>query len=162
MEFTISGTMSRGGKLKLTANPAGNLPMINAGKAGTKEAWNVFGGVEAEVEVKDGRAQINPQQLRDGVDKLYHNNMEFFEEHKDMHLSVVIPFGNTWASCYFAMTGFHALHVFGGLVVFAVILIMAMMGRLGIQHAGLLELVGLYWHFVDIVWIFLFPLLYLV
>jgi cytochrome c oxidase subunit 3 len=116
----------------------------------------------ALLEVKEGRAQINPKQLAEGIDKLYHNNKEFFEEHPDMHLSVVIPFGNTWASCYFAMTGFHALHVFGGLVVFAVILIMAMMGRLGIQHAGLLELVGLYWHFVDIVWIFLFPLLYLV
>jgi cytochrome c oxidase subunit 3 len=60
------------------------------------------------------------------------------------------------------MTGFHALHVFGGLVVFVIILLMAMGGRLGVQHTGFLELTGLYWHFVDIVWIFLFPLLYLV
>ena len=37
-----------------------------------------------------------------------------------------------------------------------------MMGRIGVQHALMFELVGLYWHFVDIVWIFLFPLLYLV
>jgi cytochrome c oxidase subunit 3 len=41
-------------------------------------------------------------------------------------------------------------------------LIMAAIGRFGVQHTNMLELVGLYWHFVDIVWIFLFPLLYLV
>jgi cytochrome c oxidase subunit 3 len=74
----------------------------------------------------------------------------------------VIPFGNLWASCYFAMTGFHALHVLGGLVVFVVILWIAMRGRLGKKHESMIELTGLYWHFVDIVWIFLFPLLYLV
>ncbi len=79
-----------------------------------------------------------------------------------LHLTPAIPFGNLWASCYFAMTGFHALHVLGGVVVFAIILLMAVIGRLGPQHSTMLELVGLYWHFVDIVWIFLFPLLYLV
>lgn len=67
-----------------------------------------------------------------------------------------------WASCYFAMTGFHALHVLGGLVIFVIILLMALVGKFGVQHTLMLELVGLYWHFVDIVWIFLFPLLYLV
>jgi cytochrome c oxidase subunit 3 len=84
------------------------------------------------------------------------------EESPGMHLTPMIPFGNLWASCYFAMTGFHALHVFGGLVVFVIILLMALRGRLGRQHESMVELTGLYWHFVDIVWIFLFPLLYLV
>jgi cytochrome c oxidase subunit 3 len=74
----------------------------------------------------------------------------------------VIPYGNLWSSCYFAMTGFHALHVLGGLVVFVIILLMAARGRLGRQHESMVELTGLYWHFVDIVWIFLFPLLYLI
>lgn len=78
------------------------------------------------------------------------------------HLSYSIPYGNMWASCYFAMTGFHALHVLGGLVVFAIMLVMAMRGRFGPQHENMVEITGLYWHFVDIVWIFLFPLLYLV
>ena len=82
--------------------------------------------------------------------------------HENLHLTPAIPFGNLWASCYFALTGFHALHVFGGLVVFVLILLMGVAGRLGRQHEGMLELVGLYWHFVDIVWTFLFPLLYLV
>ena len=43
-----------------------------------------------------------------------------------------------------------------------IILTMGLLGRLGPQHESMLELTGLYWHFVDIVWIFLFPLLYLV
>jgi cytochrome c oxidase subunit 3 len=80
----------------------------------------------------------------------------------DVHLYPNIPFGNLWASCYFALTGFHALHVLGGLVIFLIILLMALSGRLGRRHGLMLENVGLYWHFVDIVWIFLFPLLYLV
>lgn len=85
-------------------------------------------------------------------------------EHSDhpLHLTPTIPYGNMWSSFYFAMTGFHALHVFGGLVVFAIFLLMAAKGKFGPQHEGLIELTGLYWHFVDIVWIFLFPLLYLV
>jgi cytochrome c oxidase subunit 3 len=88
---------------------------------------------------------------------------ELLKTHGDaVHVTPAIPFGNLWASCYFAMTGFHALHVFGGIVVFAIILIIGMTRGLGPQHHGMLELTGLYWHFVDIVWIFLFPLLYLV
>ena len=91
---------------------------------------------------------------------------ELLKRHEEkgvtVHLTPAIPFGNLWASCYFAMTGFHALHVFGGIVVFAIILLIGVTRGLGPQHAGMLELTGLYWHFVDIVWIFLFPLLYLV
>jgi len=78
-------------------------------------------------------------------------------EHYHLKLPMVIPSGNTWANTYFLLTGFHALHVFGGLVAFLVLCPM----RLGASRAGLVENVALYWHFVDIVWIFLFPLLYL-
>src|SRR5262249_32299006 len=93
------------------------------------------------------------------VEKRVH---ELLESNHDLHLHTVIPFGNMWASCYFCMTGFHAIHVFGGLVIFVIILLMAALGRFGMQHMHLLEYTGLYWHFVDIVWIFLFPLLYLI
>lgn len=81
-----------------------------------------------------------------------------------LHLPHSIPYGNMWASCYFALTGFHAIHVLGGLVIFVIILLMGLRGTLrqGPKHELMLELTGLYWHFVDIVWIFLFPLLYLV
>jgi cytochrome c oxidase subunit 3 len=78
------------------------------------------------------------------------------------HLSFSIPYGNMWASCYFAMTGFHALHVLGGLVIFGIFLARHAMGLFGPQSIVSIEVAGLYWHFVDIVWIFLFPLLYLV
>ena len=72
-------------------------------------------------------------------------------------LPMMIPSGNMWASTYFLLTGFHAIHVIVGLIVFVIALRMT----LNIQRAGFIENVGLYWHFVDIVWIFLFPLLYL-
>ena len=78
------------------------------------------------------------------------------------HLAYSIPYGNMWASCYFAMTGFHALHVLGGLVIFGIFLAAAAVGKFGPDSAVSVEVAGLYWHFVDIVWIFLFPLLYLV
>jgi cytochrome c oxidase subunit III len=84
------------------------------------------------------------------------------EVDKDAHLSYSIPFGNMWASSYFAMTGFHAIHVLGGLVIFGIYLITAMFGKFGPESELGIELTGLYWHFVDIVWIFLFPFLYLV
>jgi hypothetical protein len=51
------------------------------------------------------------------------NLSETRTEYEHLHLAPYVPFGNIWASCYFAMTGFHALHVFGGLVVFSVILL---------------------------------------
>jgi heme/copper-type cytochrome/quinol oxidase subunit 3 len=60
------------------------------------------------------------------------------------------------------MTGFHAAHVIGGLVLFVIILLKGFRGNLLPRHAMMLELTGLYWHFVDVVWIFLFPILYLV
>ena len=65
-------------------------------------------------------------------------------------------------SLYFAMTGLHALHMIIGLGLRTVITVMAWRGRFSPQWYTPVELSGLYWHFVDIVWIFLFPLLYLV
>ena len=64
-------------------------------------------------------------------------------------------------SCYFTLTGFHALHVLGGIVFNLWILRVTWSDRLWKDQGHPLELAGLYWHFVDIVWIFLFPLLYL-
>jgi len=109
-------------------------------------------------DVPPGRAVSAPE-VGERVNKIL---KQAEEEHKSVHLAPTVPFGNMWASCYFAMTGFHALHVFGGVVVFVIILLMGLGGRLGPQHETMLELTGLYWHFVDIVWIFLFPLIYLV
>ena len=79
-----------------------------------------------------------------------------------VHEPHFIPYGNTFASIYFLMTGFHALHVIIGIGMFAGIIWLGVSERLGAQHAVLVENCGLYWHFVDLVWIFLFPLLYIV
>ncbi|HVB85595.1 MAG TPA: cytochrome c oxidase subunit 3 family protein [Candidatus Dormibacteraeota bacterium] len=62
---------------------------------------------------------------------------------------------------YFFMTGLHALHMIVGIGVLAVLTGMAGRGKFTSQYFAPLEISGLYWHFVDIIWIFLFPLLYL-
>lgn len=62
---------------------------------------------------------------------------------------------------YFAMTGMHALHMIIGVGLLSVILFFAARGKYGPEYHNPVEISGLYWHFVDIVWIFLFPLLYL-
>jgi cytochrome c oxidase subunit III len=79
------------------------------------------------------------------------------EEASWLRLPMYIPSGNMWASTYFLMTGFHAIHVLIGLIIFALALPLHLDGA----RANFLENTGLYWHFVDLVWIFLFPLLYL-
>jgi cytochrome c oxidase subunit III len=63
---------------------------------------------------------------------------------------------------YFAMTGMHALHMVIGIGVLTVIAVLAGRGRFSAEYYTPVELTGLYWHFVDIVWVFLFPLLYLI
>ena len=65
-------------------------------------------------------------------------------------------------SLYFVMTGLHALHMIVGIGVLAVITTLAARGRFSEGYATPVEISGLYWHFVDIIWIFLFPLLYLI
>lgn len=63
---------------------------------------------------------------------------------------------------YFAMTGLHALHMIIGLGLMTWLLMRVSRGEFGPEYYTPVELGGLYWHFVDIVWIFLFPLLYLI
>ncbi|MBB6146457.1 cytochrome c oxidase subunit 3 [Silvibacterium bohemicum] len=65
-------------------------------------------------------------------------------------------------SLYFAMTGMHALHMIIGISILIVLVIRARQGAYTEGHMTTIENFGLYWHFVDIVWIFLFPLLYLI
>jgi cytochrome c oxidase subunit III len=65
-------------------------------------------------------------------------------------------------SLYFAMTGLHALHMVIGIGILTVLAIQAYMGKFTPDYYSPVDVAGLYWHFVDIIWIFLFPLLYLV
>ncbi len=75
----------------------------------------------------------------------------------DMAEHTVIYFG-----LYFAMTGMHALHMIIGMAIMAFLVYFAYRGRYTSEHYTMVENFGLYWHFVDIIWIFLFPLLYLI
>ena len=63
---------------------------------------------------------------------------------------------------YFAMTGMHALHMIIGVSILLALLYRAYQGAYVNGHSSTIDNFGLYWHFVDIVWIFLFPLLYLI
>src|SRR5262249_15951634 len=63
---------------------------------------------------------------------------------------------------YFIMTGMHALHMIIGLGLMTVLWILTKKGKFDREYHSPIELGGLYWHFVDIVWVFLFPMLYLV
>ena len=64
---------------------------------------------------------------------------------------------NTFWSFYYTAAGLHALHVIAGAIIMAFVAVAALRGR----ELHRVELIGIYWHFVDVVWIFLFPLLYI-
>ena len=72
------------------------------------------------------------------------------------------PNASLFASCFFTMTGFHGAHVAGGVVLLSCILIGALLGRFSKERHSAVELAGLYWHFVDLVWIILFTVVYLI
>ncbi|MFO0584584.1 MAG: cytochrome c oxidase subunit 3 family protein [Anaeromyxobacter sp.] len=72
------------------------------------------------------------------------------------------PGGPIFFSLYYLITGLHALHVVIGMTVLAVIGLKARAGKYTAEYFVPVELAGLYWHLVDLVWIFVFPLIYLV
>jgi cytochrome c oxidase subunit 3 len=74
----------------------------------------------------------------------------------------IFPWTSNFFSIYFVMTGLHGLHVLGGVIALSLVLALAFRGRFSSTNYMLVEGTALYWHLVDIVWIFLFPLLYLV
>jgi cytochrome c oxidase subunit III len=63
---------------------------------------------------------------------------------------------------YFGLTGLHGIHVLVGIVLLSVLAARTGQGRAGARNPMPVEICGLYWHFVDIVWVFLYPLLYLI
>jgi cytochrome c oxidase subunit 3 len=72
---------------------------------------------------------------------------------KNMHL---------FFSIYYGMTGLHGFHVLGGIVVWIWMLMRARRGEFGPKYFGPIDFTALYWHVVDLIWIYLFPLLYLI
>lgn len=72
------------------------------------------------------------------------------------------PDSSLFASCFFTMTGFHGAHVAAGLIALTCIFLASLTGRYSRENHSSVELVGLYWHFVDLVWILLFTVVYLI
>ncbi|MFO0953665.1 MAG: cytochrome c oxidase subunit 3 [Isosphaeraceae bacterium] len=72
------------------------------------------------------------------------------------------PDVSLFASCFFTMTGFHGAHVFGGVVMLGTLFLGSLLGKFTRENHAAVEIVGLYWHFVDLVWIILFTVVYLI
>ena len=69
---------------------------------------------------------------------------------------------NLFGSAFFTLTGFHGVHVTGGILMLTSLLVLSFQGKLNKDRHETVELVGLYWHFVDIVWVLIFTIVYLV
>lgn len=83
-------------------------------------------------------------------------------EYSDKFSHGLYPSTNNFLAIYFTMTGLHAIHVIAGMVVNAYLLVVTRMWREDhLRFTNRAEIAGIYWHFVDVVWIFLFPVLYL-
>lgn len=68
--------------------------------------------------------------------------------------------GSVFGTSFYALTGFHGFHVFVGLIILSIILIMAFIGDFKKPSSTVISTVGIYWHFVDIVWIAVFTVVY--
>ena len=77
-----------------------------------------------------------------------------------MHEGLTLDSG-TFGTTYYTLTGFHFAHVFGGAIMLAVVVYRGMAGQFSAKHHDMVEATSLYWHFVDVVWILLFAILYL-
>ena len=69
---------------------------------------------------------------------------------------------NLFGSSFYTLTGFHGVHVSIGIIMLLSTVVLSLRGRLGTEKAEAVEIVGLYWHFVDIVWILIFTVVYLI
>jgi cytochrome c oxidase subunit III len=85
---------------------------------------------------------------------------DLIEHYPDLHIDPSRT--QIYFSLYFAMTGLHALHMIIGVGIFCYLTYYAWKGRYTPKYHTPVEIGGLYWHFVDLIWIYLFPLLYLI
>lgn len=89
-----------------------------------------------------------------GVNKYFEYSAKFHHH--------IYPSTSIFFALYFMMTGLHMLHVIAGLAVLTVILVLNIKGKFSEKYNTPVEVGGLYWHLVDLIWIYLFPLLYLI
>jgi cytochrome c oxidase subunit 3 len=108
-------------------------------------------GIEWYTKYEEHHIPGNSFSIRDLQDDPQYRNIPLNPQHAQIYFSL-----------YFAMTGLHAIHMIVGIGIFTVLLVMAWKGKFTPEYYTPIEIGGLYWHFVDIVWIYLFPLLYLI
>jgi cytochrome c oxidase subunit 3 len=130
---------------------------------------HVHGHGEGEVEVTGYRMELSKDQGYDintaseeGIKKMSgREKAETFTLPRKIIGTAITygPWKNVFFACYFALTGIHGLHVLGGMIAIGILLAQSLRGKIFPNQT---EYTGLYWHFVDLVWIFLFPLLYLI
>ena len=84
------------------------------------------------------------------------------EYHELLHEKHFTPAASIFGACFFTMTGFHGMHVLVGVICMFVVFIKSLRGAYTKTEYRGIEVVGLYWHFVDLVWIILFTILYLI
>ncbi|MBI4228585.1 MAG: cytochrome c oxidase subunit 3 family protein [Deltaproteobacteria bacterium] len=89
-----------------------------------------------------------------GVNKYFEYTAKF-EHH-------IYPSTSIFFALYFMMTGLHMLHVLAGVIALTVLLVLNLRGKFSETYNSPIEIGGLYWHLVDLIWIYLFPLLYLI
>ena len=95
-----------------------------------------------------------------GHDHEHHDEAAFDKEHPDpakLDRDIGIFF-----SIYYCMTGLHAIHIIAGIIALAWVYWRCLAGHWRTDYFGPVDYVGLYWHLVDLIWIYLFPLLYLI
>jgi cytochrome c oxidase subunit III len=122
----------------------------------------ILGLVFLVIKFFEYKVKILGHHLPDGATITLFPAAGFFDVSQSGHLAPIASEVRIFMVLYFALTGMHALHMIIGIGILAVILWMAARGQFSKEWYSPVEIFGLYWHFVDIVWIFLFPLLYLV
>ncbi len=145
----------------------GNEPFTAAAGAtgqASQSAAPTRGGPEAEPSTV-ALAAIGPAGLRPGA---LEPPQPAHDDHAEAHTTHPLQDpqrprnAHMFFNIYFMMTGLHGLHVLGGVLLLSWLIIGAVKGRFSAQYFTPVDLGGLYWHVVDLIWIFLFPLFYLI
>ncbi|MEX0726944.1 MAG: cytochrome c oxidase subunit 3 [Planctomycetaceae bacterium] len=123
------------------------------------QAYNALFAELSRLKDADQREALSLHDFEHELEAM-HANQQYGGLIAHVHAPHPIKYGNLFASIYFLLTGFHALHVIIGLILFAFVLKQG--NRLNSAWTDWVENSGLYWHFVDLVWIFLFPLIYII
>jgi cytochrome c oxidase subunit III len=104
---------------------------------------------------------VNPPHAEDSSDENAHSEEVIDQRYRSLSASDQWHV-STFFSCYFLMTGLHGIHVLVGMGLITWILLRSLKNEFSSEYFTPVDLVGLYWHLVDLIWIFLFPLLYLI